>query len=126
MKEFTLDDENIIHGFFDEMNISCDKIFEQVLEIEIPKLSNGEAQQIVEDCYDDIQDAIGNSGIRNTIEAEADEEVEVEDANGLWGHYKFIIRNETKTKSFFEKEIGKIMTVLVKQLEAEGRLKKRS
>jgi hypothetical protein len=122
MKEFTLDDENIIHGFFDEMNISCDEIFEQVLQIEIPMLSYEAVQQIVEDSYDDIQDAIGNSGIRFTIEAEADEEVEVDEASGLWGHYKFVIRNEAKTKSFFEKEISQIMRILVKQLIVEGRL----
>jgi hypothetical protein len=122
MKEFTLDDDNILWSFFDEMNISYSEIFETSLQKKLPQATTEDLAKYTEEFIDDIHAAIEKSGIKSSIKVEAKEE-EVEEGTGLWGHFTFKISNEDKTKKFFEKELESIMIELIKRLMKKGRFK---
>jgi hypothetical protein len=120
MKKFVLDDENLISGFFDQLDIYPVGIFAKILQQHFPEVKDDDAIQIAENFSDEIDNTIGISGIRSSIEAEADSESFVEESTGLWGHFSFEIRDAEETKARFEAEINDYITKLFKQLKKQG------
>jgi hypothetical protein len=119
--EFTLDDENIVFGFLDEMDISVHSIFEEVLMKNHPQFTEKDAENILERHYDQIYDYI-QSEINNEIISESYEEEEIEESSGLWGHYKFEYTDEgaSRTKNHFENLLNKILTEVIAELAEQG------
>ena len=125
MLNFTLDDENLIWGFFDELNISHQDLFLEViqekLKITIPKDIKNE---FLEHFDDDLQDFIGECGIRYSIKAIAIDENEVDEAVGTVGYFEFEIEDEEGVKTSIEQELKSDFANFVKKLNIQGRFNK--
>ncbi len=122
MKKFVLDDESLLYGFFDEMDISYASIFQEALQSRFPALTSEAADQLTDQFWDEMDMAIGESDIRNMISAESYEEEEVEESSGLWGHFFFEIVDVDQTRKDFEDELKTVMTALVVTLINEGKI----
>jgi hypothetical protein len=122
MKKFVLDDESLLYGFLDEMDISYVSIFQEAIQSRFPVLTSEETDQLTERFWDELDMAMGDSDIRNLISAESYEEKEVEESTGLWGHFFFEIRDVDQTCKYYEDELKAIMTELVENLITEGKL----
>ena len=122
MKKFVLDDESLLYGFLDEMDISYASIFQECLQSRFPALTCEAANQLTEQFLDEMDMALGESDIRNMISAESYEEEDVEESSGLWGHFFFEIRDVYQTCKDFEDELKIVMTALVDKLINEGKI----
>jgi len=123
MLQFTLDDEDLIWGFFEELNISPQDLFLEVIHENL-KIAISKENEFWEQFDDELQDFIGECGIRNFIEAEGTEEYEEDESTGTWGYFEFEIIDEDRTKDSIEKELKNELAKLVKKLNKAGRFKK--
>lgn len=125
MLEFTLDDENIIWGFFEELNISHQDLFLEIIQEKLRIIIQKDNEnEFLEHFDDELQEFIGECGIRHFIEAEGIEEYEEDESTGTWGYYVFEIDDEELTKASIEKELKNELAKLVKKLNKEGKFKK--
>jgi hypothetical protein len=121
-KEFILDDENLIFGFFDEMGISVHSVFNDALMTKFPQFTEKEVAIIFENNLDEIYDFIFQSEIGDEIKCESFMEEEIEESTGLWGYYKFEILDEPGVKKYFEELLYKILLEMIVKLKEEGQL----
>src|SRR5688572_9721479 len=119
MKKFTLCEEALIWDFFDELDISYLAIFQEELQKIIPKLTEEEADTILEELSDDVHNALTDSDLVGEIKSWAVEEFEVEEASGLWGYYTFEIDEESEEISSIKHMTKEAAVVIIDQMMKE-------
>jgi len=106
--EFTLDDENLVFGYLDNVEIHLYDVIDSIYLARLVSLKDALEKKQIENLMDQYNDLIF-SEFRNFVECRADEFEEIEDATGLWGHYSFVIVDQTKEQGEAIEELKKII-----------------
>lgn len=106
--EFTLEDENLVFGYLDNVDIDLWDVIDSIYLDRLVSLKDALDKKQIENLMDHYNDLIF-SKFRDFVECRADEFEEIEDATGLWGHYSFVIVDQIKERFEAVEELKSII-----------------
>ncbi len=92
MLKFVLDDENLVFGYLDEIEVGLDEVVEAIYLRKYPSFTEVVHEKQFQQLMDHYSDVVYGE-LHSFVESRAEDVEEIEESSGCWGHYTFAIKD---------------------------------
>jgi hypothetical protein len=106
VKEFTVEEDFLPHGFFYEIGFSFETLAIDCLKRKFPNLSEEQTQLLYDENYDLFSETLYElKRVSSVVDDYCIGEEEIDEGTGTWGYFLFKVDDIDKAKLELEREI---------------------